>query len=40
MIRALRGLTYRYGVVKKNNGDAGQPLSNMAMFYLTDDKGR
>jgi len=39
MHRVIRRLTFGYRVVEKSNGDAGQPLPNMAMYYLQDDDG-
>jgi hypothetical protein len=40
MLKILRSFAYNYRVVKKTNGERGQPLPNMEMFYLTDDRGR
>lgn len=40
MIRILKTLRFSYKVIKKSNGPEGKPLSNMNMFYLTDDNGQ
>jgi hypothetical protein len=40
MLRALRKGDFGFKVLKKSNGDAGRPLPNMDMYYLTDNQGR